>query len=232
MENTEVSMFSRFQELRSSFSTFYYRSRVVGPKIALKHGIKLVFYGENVAEYGNRIEDNYCPTMDPALFTCFDFNQNNLGNYRIAGLTLKQLTEDYGFSFNDLLPYQSPSLNDIQTANLSVHYMSYYKKWVPQENYYYAVEHTGFQPNPKRRDGSFSRYAGIDDQMKIFTITCKSLNSAWDVVHGMRLRNRSGKLEREEGVSLVRRYDSEPPTEYFDQIIEYLIFLEKSFADY
>jgi hypothetical protein len=24
----------------------------------------------------------------------------------------------------------------------------YYKKWIPQENYYYCVENTGFEANP------------------------------------------------------------------------------------
>ena len=37
--------------------------RVIAPNYAVKKGIKLSFYGENVGEYGNKIEDNYRPTM-------------------------------------------------------------------------------------------------------------------------------------------------------------------------
>ena len=40
----------------------------------------------------------------------------------------------------------------------------------------------------------------------------------WDAAQEVR----SGKLERDEAVMLVRKYDTEPPTEYFDQIIDYL----------
>jgi len=58
------------ENLGHPFQPFIVGQRTVGPKIALQYGIKLVFYGENVAEYGNRIEDNYIPTMDPALYTC------------------------------------------------------------------------------------------------------------------------------------------------------------------
>ena len=212
-----------FKNLGHPFQPFIIGQRVVGPKMALKHGIKLVFYGENVAEYGNRIEDNFIPTMDPALYTCFDFDKESLHDYRIAGLTLKQLIDEHGFTFNDLLPYRSPSIDDVKSAGLSVHYMSYYKKWVPQENYYYAVEHTDFQPNPKRRDGSFSRYAGIDDQMEDLHYYMQVIKfgmgrCTWDAAQEVR----SGKLERDEAVALVRKYDTEPPTEYFDQIIDYL----------
>ena len=80
-----------FKNLGHPFQPFIIGQRVVGPKMALKHGIKLVFYGENVAEYGNRIEDNFIPTMDPALYTCFDFDSDSLDDYRIAGLTLQEL---------------------------------------------------------------------------------------------------------------------------------------------
>ena len=219
-----------FKNLGHPFQPFIIGQRVVGPKMALKHGIKLVFYGENVAEYGNRIEDNYIPTMNPTLYTCFDFDKDSLCDYRIAGLTLQQLIDDHGFTYNDLLPYRSPSIDDVNSDNLSVHYMSYYKKWVPQENYYYAVEHTDFQPNPKRRDGSFSRYAGIDDQMEDLHYYMQVIKfgmgrCTWDAAQEVR----SGKLERDEAVMLVRKYDTEPPTEYFDQIIDYLQLTKHEF---
>ena len=39
-------------------------------------------------------------------------------------------------------------LNQIKEKNIQQHFFSYYHKWLPQENYYYAVEHTGFEANP------------------------------------------------------------------------------------
>ena len=35
---------------------------MIGPKFALKY-IKLIFYGENQAEYGNDIDDNKSPSV-------------------------------------------------------------------------------------------------------------------------------------------------------------------------
>ena len=61
-----------FENLGHPFQPFIVGQRSIGPKFALMTGAKLVFYGENVAEYGNRIEENYLPTMDP-LYTNYNF---------------------------------------------------------------------------------------------------------------------------------------------------------------
>ena len=212
-----------FRNLGHPFQPFIVGQRVVGPKTALNYNIKLVFYGENVAEYGNRIADNYSPIMDPNLYSCFDFSENNSDHYYLAGLSIKDLTTNHGFSLNDLQPYRSPTFKEIKSASLEVHYMSYYRKWVPQENYYYAVQNTGFTPNEKRKDGSFSKYAGIDDVMEDLHFYMQLIKfgmgrCTWDTAQEVR----TGKLEREEAVALVRKYDCEPPRESLPEILDYL----------
>jgi N-acetyl sugar amidotransferase len=212
-----------FKNLGHPFQPFIVGQRVVGPKTALSYDVNLVFYGENVAEYGNRYEENFSPLMDPRLYACFDFTQSSLDSYMIAGLSLKDLIKKYGFTLSDFYAYKSPSLNEIQKNGVEVHYMSYYRKWVPQDNYYYAVEHTGFTPNEKRKDGSYSKYAGIDDLMEDLHFYMQMIKfgmgrCTWDAAQEVR----TGKLEREEAISLVRKYDQERPTEFFDQIISYL----------
>ena len=42
----------------TSVSNIYIRSKKFGTKVAKKYDIKLIFYGENEAEYGNPIADN------------------------------------------------------------------------------------------------------------------------------------------------------------------------------
>ena len=39
------------------------------------------------------------------------------------------------------------------------------KKWIPQECYYYAVEHTNFKARPFRTEGTYSKYNSIDDKI-------------------------------------------------------------------
>ena len=57
-------------------------------------------------------------------------------------------------------------MESLQRAGVQMHWSSYYHKWIPQEHYYYAVEHTGFTANPERSEGTYSKYAKVwDDQL-------------------------------------------------------------------
>jgi ubiquinone/menaquinone biosynthesis C-methylase UbiE len=83
---------------------------------------------------------------------------------------------------------------------------------IPQENYYYAAENTGFKPNTERTQGTYSKYSSIDDKtdpfhyfmtLIKFGIGRTTYDSAQEV--------RTGHITREEAVALVRRYDTEFP---------------------
>ena len=219
-----------FKSLGHPFQPFIVGQRSVGPKLALQTNIKLVFYGENVAEYGNRIEDNYSPLMDPHLYTCFDFDENNLERYMLAGETLASIVSNHDISLRDLASYKSPSLGEVEAKGIQVHYMSYYRKWVPQENYYYAVENTNFVPNSGRKSASFAKYAGLDDELEDLHFYMQLIKfgmgrCTWDAAQEVR----TGKLERHEAVSLVRKFDREPPKENLDSLLEYLSLTEQEF---
>ena len=43
--------------------------------------------------------------------------------------------------------YKAPPLEQIDQLGVQMHWYSFYHKWVPQENYYYAAEHTNFEAN-------------------------------------------------------------------------------------
>lgn len=201
------------------FQPFIVGQRVVGPKIALKNNIKLVFYGENVAEYGNRIKDNYIPTMDPKLFTSFDiFNDETL----LSGVTVSELEKVHNIKRVDLLSYQSPTLDEIERSETEVHYMSYYRKWVPQENYYYAMRNTSFEPSPTRTSGSYSKYAGLDDKLEWFHFYMMYIKfgmgrATTDAAQEIR----SGKITREEAVNVVKKYDGEFPEQHIKALTDY-----------
>lgn len=219
-----------FKNIGHPFQPFIVGQRAVAPHLAQQKGIKLIFYGENVAEYGNRIADNYSPLMDPSLYCCFDFNDRTLEHYMLAGVPLTSIVEDHKISVKDLESYKSPSIAEIEATGIQVHYMSYYRKWVPQENYYYAVEHTGFIPNASRKSGSYAKYAGIDDLLEDLHFYMQLIKfgmgrCTWDAAQEVR----TGKLEREEAVSLVRKYDCEAPRENLGALLEYLCMSEQEF---
>ncbi len=215
-----------FENLVHPFQPFIMGQKHVGPKMALMHKIKLIFYGENPAEYGNNIKDNDSPTMDQKFFAQ-DVTPDTLF---LGGVKASELIKKYPISLNDLNPYFPAPASEVKALGMQVHYLSYYAKWDPQENYYYAVKHTGFQANDERTEGSYSKYSSIDDKIDPFhyytTLIKFGLGRAsYDAAQEIR----SHKITREEGVALVRRYDAEFPKKYFKEFLDYMGISESRF---
>ncbi|MBN1870836.1 MAG: N-acetyl sugar amidotransferase [Candidatus Omnitrophica bacterium] len=216
-----------FLNLGHPFQPFIIGQKFVGPKTALLRDIPLIFYGENQAEYGNAIGENERPTMDPKFFSA---EKSDYVDVHLGGVSGADLLKDHGLTKNDLEMYMPPLRKDIDAKGVQVHYLGYYLKWDPQECFYYAAKHTGFQPNSERTEGSYSKYSSIDDKIDVlhyFTTMAKFGigRATYDAVQEIR----NGKITREEGVALVRKYDMEFPQKYFRDCLKYLDITEEVF---
>lgn len=216
-----------FENLCHPFQPFIIGQRLIGPRFSALYGIPLVFYGENQAEYGNAIEENSKATMDMAFFLA---SQRAKDDLVLGGVPVAELAEKYEVKLGDLNPYLPVDAEKLHAVGTEVHYLGYYLKWDPQECYYYASEHTGFSPNTERTEGSYSKYSSIDDRIDPlhyyttfikFGIGRATYDAAQEV--------RNGKISREEGVALVRRYDAEFPRRYLSEILEYMGISEERF---
>lgn len=214
-----------FLNLLHPFQPFIIGQRIIGPAMAAKFDIKLVMYGENQAEYGNNLDENYTPTMDHKFFSAQDAKQIVLGGKRI-----EEIISEGRFKLNDFAPYIPPSASFLKKKDINVHYLGYYLKWDPQECYYYAVDNTGFSANSERTEGTYSKYSSIDDQIDMFhyytTLIKFGLGRAtYDAAQEIR----NEKITREEGVLLVRKYDGEFPNKYFQEFLSYINISESQF---
>ena len=160
------------------------------------------------------------PTMDPALFTCWDIvNQKTM----LSGMSIADLSNRENISRTDLLAYKSLSRQEVEANGLEVHYMSYYRKWVPQENYYYAMKNTCFEPSPTRTTGSYSKYSGLDDKFEWFHYYMMYIKFGMGRATADAAQEiRTGKITRDEAVALVRKYDGEFPEQHLDDLLEYI----------
>ena len=208
-----------FENLLHPFQPFILGQKYIAPRLSTKFGIPLVFYGENQAEYGNSIEDNFSPKMGSEYYV----SDEPIDNIHLGGLSISELESKYHLSPSELQPYLPLSQDDVKQANIEFHYLGYYLKWDPQECYYYASEHTAFQPDDQRTEGSYGKYSSIDDKMDFlhyyttyikFGIGRATYDAAQEI--------RNGKITREEGIALVRKYDGEFPKRYLSEILEYL----------
>jgi len=223
-----------FEELGDAFHVFVMGQMSYPFHIAVKLGVKLVFYGENgEAEYAGDpeyVDKPYRPS-------------NEWVDQYFKGVTFRELL-DYGinnkdylskedFTDSDLIFYDPPSSTELENVGiLGEYFYSYYHKWNPQENYYYVVDNTGFKPNPERTEGTYSKYASLDDKMDGFHYYLRYIKFGLgrcmeDAAHEIR----DGHITRDEGITLMNRYEGEFPNKYFDEFLKYLDINEDHFRN-
>ena len=220
-----------FEEFGDAFHVFVLGQLSYAFHIATKFDIPLVMFGENgEAEYAGEPSIIDRPFVPSEEFTRLYFKGATLEETVRYGMEAKDYF-DKDFTDADLAFYKPPTADQLRKAGIEGKYFfGYYKKWVPQENYYYSVEHTGFEANPERTEGTYSKYASIDDKLDGLHYFMKYIKFGFgratdDAAHEIR----DGHITREEAVSLVKKYDGEFPKKYFNDFLEYLDITEEHF---
>lgn len=210
---------------------FAFGQKAYAFQVAVKMNIPLVFYGENAEiEYGGSMKNAFKSHESPADWEELYYKGGGIEKLLAAGEEMGILTKEEAILKNFEF-YLTPPLDLIAKRGIEGHFWSYYHKWVPQENYYYAAKNTGFEANPDgRSEGTYSKYASLDDKTDGFHyylayIKFGICRATSDAAHEIR----DGHITREEGVALVKRYDGEFPKKYFKEFLEYLDIDEKHF---
>jgi N-acetyl sugar amidotransferase len=206
------------ENLLHPFQTFILGQKNLPPKVAAKFDVPLVFYGENEAEYGNPIAENSSSLRDKSYYTF-----NHLDELYLGGVPVKQLLDRNDISKADIAAYLPAPAEELAEKKIEVHYLGYYLQWTPQEAYYYSVEHSGFQANVFRTEGTYSKYLSLDDRvdgLHFYTTFIKFGIGRASYEASQEIRN--GHLTREEAVALVKRFDGEFPSRYFHEIMDFL----------
>lgn len=206
-----------FEHMGDPFQPFIYGQTNFPLQIAVRYKIPLIMYGEDgEAEYGGVVKEARA--------------QRNIEDHDQQYFSGKppEFWAEYGISQAELKPFMAPPYREIKDNGTQIHFFGYYKPWDPQENFYYCSEHTAFTPCPERTEGTYSKYASLDDKLdglhyylafiKFGIGRCTS-DSAHEI--------RDGKITREEGIALVRKFDDELPIRYFSECCEYMGLTEQ-----
>lgn len=210
-----------FEILGDPFQPFIYGQTNFPLQIAVNFKIPLLMYGENgEVEYGGDMKNAFKPTRD--------YREDHKKHY-FSGLAPEDLVH-YGIDSKDLVRYMAPPIEKLDENKTEIHFFSYYEKWIPQENYYYCVENTGFKALPNRNEGTYSKYASFDDKLDGFHYYLSFIKfgigrATADTAHEIR----DGHLTREEGVLLVKKFDGEFPSKHFHEFLEYCDITEDFF---
>jgi N-acetyl sugar amidotransferase len=209
-----------FIHMGENFQPFAYGQTNFPLKIAVQNNIQLIMYGENgEVEYGGDMKNAFKPTREIQDHDKHYFSGKPPSFWIQHGITEK-----------DIYPYLPPKYDSIVKNRTEIHFMGYYHFWDPQENFYYCVENNGFSPNPERTEGTYSKYASLDDKTDWlhyyhayikFGIGRATADSAHEI--------RDDKITREEGIALVKKYDGKISERYFKITLDYMGITEDTF---
>jgi len=209
-----------FAHVGDPFQPFIYGQFNYPAKIALQNNISVVMYGENgEVEYGGDMKYAFKPYTDFEVRNKHYFSKIPLDAW-----------EKYSLKKEDLHDFDAPLQADIKKTKLRMYFFGYYKFWDPQENFYYCQENTGFNINPDRIEGTYSKYASLDDKLDGFHYYLMFIKfgigrATSDAAHEVR----DEKISREEAVYLVNKYDGEFPKKYFNLFLKYCGINESQF---
>jgi N-acetyl sugar amidotransferase len=209
-------------EMGDPFQAFIYGQVLFPLTIALKFGIKLIFRGENAeAEYGGSPE-----SWNKKFLPMEEFKKVWISNYVL------DFWLDKGFTKKELSFFYPPMNKEFENKVCDSYFYGYFRNWSNHSNFYYASKNTGFKPNQRRTEGTYTKYSSIDDKLDTFHHWFALLKFG----HGRCTSNaareiREGYITREEGVALVHKYDTEFPKLYFKEFLEFTNLKEDEFWD-
>jgi N-acetyl sugar amidotransferase len=210
-----------FSNIGDPFQAFIYGQFNYPAKIALENNISIMMYGENgEVEYGGDMKYAFKPYNDFKVKDKHYFSKFPVSEW-----------EKYKIKKKDLAAFEAPPESEIKKNNIRMYFFGYYKYWDTQENFYYCQKHTGFKVNPDRTEGTYSKYASLDDKFDGFHYYLMYIKfglgrATSDAAHEVR----DDKIRREEGVYLVNKYDGEFPNKYYNLFLKYCGISEAQFT--
>lgn len=220
-----------FELKGDAWEPFAYGQKSLAFQLAVRFNIPLIFYGENgEVEYGGSMKNADKPFESIEDWDKFYFKGAGVDTLAASAVEHGYLAPEQ-LQPETLAMYRPPAREAVEKLGAQMHWLSYYRKWVPQENFYYAQQHTGFTANEDgRSEGTYSKYASLDDKTDGFHFYLAYIKfgigrATSDAAHEIR----DGHITRDEGVALVNRYDGEFPKKYFPEFLEYLGITEDHF---
>ena len=216
------------------FQPFIIGQKTFALKMAAKFNTPLIFYGEMGGKGGKKTkltDKSFNQTKNQKGFEIDPLLGHNFKDVYLGGKKIDEYLDE-GFNLNDFESYKPLDPEIIEKKNIEFYYLSYFLRWIPQENYYYSVKHVDFQSNQERTDGTHTKYVSLDDKIDgffyytsyiKFGIGRTMLESAEEIRHG--------HTTKEEGISLIEKFDGEYPTKYEQEFYNYIDMKKDEFLE-
>jgi N-acetyl sugar amidotransferase len=214
------------ENLFHPFQPFILGQKLIAAKIAKQYKINLIFYGESESEYGTADSTKTFRDISKKFFSV-----NSVEDLSLSGFKLKDLIKFTNTNLEDFRLYLP--LKESEVENLQVMYLGHFLKWHPQSCYYYTIENSDFISSPERNAGTYSKYSSLDDKLDDLHFYTSGIKfGIGRATHDASQEIRSGDIDRDEGISLVKQFDLEFPDRFFHEILDYLNLEDKKFTKF
>jgi len=182
-------------------------------QVAVKYKIPLIVWGENPQmEYGGPDEVSSTAYLDR------EWNEKH-GGYFLDKVKPQDMTK-YGFSLKDLKPYLYPTDDEIKSVGVTGIFLGYYLKWDIFKQLE-LVKKLGFSEDSEIKEGTYDSWENLDVKFTVFHDYFKFLKYGFGrATDHTSIEIRYGRMTREEGLNLVKRYEGKIPTKYLPEFLE------------
>lgn len=178
-------------------------------QVAVAYKIPLIIWGENPQmEYGG-----------PGKGTILDREWlEKYGGFWLDKVKPQVMTE-YGIDIRYLKPYIYPSDKELEQVGVTGVFLGQYIKYDIYKQLE-IVEKLGFSRNPEPKEGTYTnwenldtKYTGMHDYFKWikYGFGRATDHASYDI--------RAGRITREEGLKLVKKYEGKIPEKYFEDFL-------------
>ncbi|MFW8600411.1 N-acetyl sugar amidotransferase [Desulfobacterota bacterium M19] len=189
-------------------------------QIAVKYNIPLIVWGE----HGFAELTGIVSLEDFVEFTRWTRKEHDMRGYEPTDLIGKG-----GITLADLAPYFYPSDEEIERTEVKGIYLSNFFPWDAKQQAELMIKEWDFAPVCYERDRTFNLYSKIEDHANDLHDYLKYLKFGYGrATDDASTEIRHGRMTREEGINMVKRYDERIPT----TISCYCDFLGMSINDF
>ena len=219
------------------FQPFILGQKTFVPKMAAQLNIPLVIWGEMPGEYGMKVSHktkSYAEVgqkPEDAGHTLDFIGQTDLRDILLGGKPVGEYLDD-GMPLIELKSYLPMDVNILAEKNITFQFLGYYKSWIPQSAYYYAVENTGFEANPVRTEGTYSKYNSLDDKTDGFFYYTRWIKfGVGRAMMDSSQEIRNQHITKDEGLALINRYEGEYPSRYEKEFLDFISMDQAQFFE-
>lgn len=189
-------------------------------KIALAHGISLIFYGEDgEIEYGGSSET----LKEPIYDTEYQRRVYLEGGY-------EKVIKNSGLSNSQRYFFEYPSDEELVNSEIKLTHWSYFENWDPYRNYLVAKEHCGLREADVANSGTFTNFSQNDQALYALHTYLMYLKFGFGRANqDACIEIRRGAMNRDQAINLVNLYDGHYPEEFLEVYLHYYQMEKREF---